>query len=459
MSFSYSIIGLGKLGASLAAAIASRGYRVVGVDTDACVVDAVNSGEAPVQETGVGELIAAHRDRLRATSNYYEAILETDITFVVVPTPSNASGGFCLEHAATAFRQLGEALRAKRQYHLVALTSTVLPGATRYGLRPILEQSSNKKCGTDFGLCYNPMFIALGSAIRDFLYPDFTLIGEVDERAGSMLESAYADILPNRTTCRRMTLENAELAKIAINSYVTMKITFANVLADLCERIPGGDVDVVTAALGSDARIGDRYLTGALGYGGPCFPRDNLAFDYMARTLGTRAEMAATTDRINRSSAEALIERISVAIDPGVKVAVLGLAYKPSSQITDESQSLMLVRELLRRGAQVMAHDPLVTQLATKELRDGGVVLASLADCLRQASIVIIATPDPVYAALEVKDFCLPVIETTEARVTVVDCWRLLTNKFTNQADINYIPIGRSTNDAANAARLVSLWK
>jgi UDPglucose 6-dehydrogenase len=458
MSYSYSIIGLGKLGASIAAAIASRGHRVIGVDSDARVVDAVNAGAAPVQETGLAELITANRDRLRATSSYREAILETDITFVVVPTPSNASGGFCLEHAALAFEQIGDALQDKRKYHLVALTSTVLPGATRYGLLPILQQRSKKNCGADFGLCYSPTFIALGSAIRDFLYPDFTLIGEFEEKAGCMLESAYAEILPNRIECRHMTLENAELAKISINSYVTMKITFANVLADLCERIPGGDVDAVTAAVGLDARIGAKYLTGALGYGGPCFPRDNLAFDYMARTLGTRAEMAETTDRINRAVAEAVIERAGIAITPGVKVAVLGLAYKPSSQITDESQSLMLVRELLRRGADVLAHDPLMTQLAANEFRN--VMLASLDDCLHQASIVIVATPDSVYAALEPRNFIsLEAVEAAGAQVTVVDCWRILSDKLTNQPGINYVALGRSTKDAANAARLAALWK
>jgi UDPglucose 6-dehydrogenase len=450
---SYSIIGLGKLGASIAAAIASRGHRVIGVDLDSHVVDAINVGQTPVQETGLGELIDANRDRLRATSSYREAILGTDISFVIVPTPSNAQGGFSLDYAELAFGEIGEALREKNDYHLIGLTSTVLPGSLRHSLLPILEQNSRKNCGPDFGLCYSPTFIALGSAIRDFLYPDFTLIGEFDERSGSMLAAAYADILPNRTKCRRMTLENAELAKIAINTFVTMKITFANVLADLCERIPGGDVDVVTAALGLDTRIGGKYLTGALGYGGPCFPRDNLAFDYMARTLGTRAELAETTDRINRLLTAAAMERMRIKITPGIIVAVLGLAYKPSSRVTEGSQGILLAKELLRRGAQVVAHDPLAEQFVPNDLGDEGIILQSLNDCLSQASIVVVATPDPVYAQLEPKDF--PV---SGEPVTVVDCWRILSEKLVNQPNIVYLPIGRSANDDANSARLAALW-
>jgi UDPglucose 6-dehydrogenase len=130
----------------------------------------------------------------------------------------------------------------------VVLTSTVLPGSTRYGRLPILERESGKVCGRDFGLCYSPEFIALGSVIHDFLNPDFVLIGEFDESCGSQLEACYARIMENNPPCQRMSIENAELTKIAVNTFVTTKITFANMLADLCERIPGGDIDVVTNA-------------------------------------------------------------------------------------------------------------------------------------------------------------------------------------------------------------------
>src|SRR5437868_6642130 len=188
MNGAYSIVGLGKLGASMAAAIASRGGRVIGVDINRDAVRAINEGRAPVQETGLAELIAANHDRLRATDSHREAIHASDVTFVIVPTPSDESGAFSLQYAAWAFGEIGAALAEKNGYHLVVLTSTVLPGATRHGLLPILEERSGKRCGADFGLCYSPEFIALGSVIRDFLNPDFTLVGEFDDRSGRTLE-------------------------------------------------------------------------------------------------------------------------------------------------------------------------------------------------------------------------------------------------------------------------------
>ncbi|MCC7418313.1 MAG: UDP-glucose/GDP-mannose dehydrogenase family protein [Acidobacteria bacterium] len=450
---SYSVVGLGKLGASMAAAIASRGFPVIGVDINRQAVDALGEGRAPVAETGLEALVQANRERLRATTNHREAVLGSDLTFVIVPTPSDESGAFSLQYAAWAFGEIGEALRDKIGYHLVVLTSTVLPGATRHGLLPILERRSGKRCGADFGLCYSPEFIALGSVIRDFLHPDFTLVGEVDDRSGRTLECAYAAIMPDGPPCKRMSLENAELAKVSVNAYVTTKITFANMLADLCERIPGGDVDVVSDALGQDARIGRRYLTGALGFGGPCFPRDNVALAYLARALGTRAELPEATDRVNRSLASTVLERVGLSVRHGTTVAVLGLAYKPSSHVIEESQGIVLAKALSRHGARVVAHDPLASSMAAHELKDHGLVLGSLEDCLAQAAVVVVTTPDPAYAALSAADF-----RRDGGSVTVVDCWRLLAAALDGAPGITYLPIGRSVDDRANAARLSRLW-
>lgn len=240
MTFRYSIVGLGKLGASMAAAIASRGFDVIGVDINQRAVDLMNDGHAPTQETDLEKTISANKERIRATLSHKEAVLDSDVTFVIVPTPSDDRGAFSLQYAAWAFGEIGRTLAHKDGYQLVVMTSTVLPGATRYGLLPILERESGKVAGRDFGLCYSPEFIALGSVIRDFLNPDFTLVGEIDERAGDLLESCYSDIMLKDPPCKRMSLENAELTKIALNTYITTKITYANMLADLCERIPGG---------------------------------------------------------------------------------------------------------------------------------------------------------------------------------------------------------------------------
>lgn len=451
MKTNYSIVGLGKLGASMAAAIASRGFHVIGVDVSQRAVDALNAGRAPVQETNLAELISANRERLHGTLNHTEAILGSDVTFVIVPTPSDERGAFSLQYAAWAFRAIGRALAEKDGYHTVVLTSTVLPGATRHGLLPILEKESGKKCGPDFGLCYSPEFIALGSVIHDFLHPDFTLVGEFDDRCGKQLEQVYAEIMPEGPPCLRMSLENAELTKISVNTFVTTKITFANMLADLCERIPGGDVDVVTNALGFDQRIGHKYLKGGLGYGGPCFPRDNVALGFIARELGSRAGLAETTDQTNHALPAAVASKVLSLVPKGATIAILGLAYKPFSHVIEESQGMMLARRLADAGARVIAYDPLAAEGAKTELADHALVLDSLEDCLAEADCVLITTPDPMFKALNAASF-------GEKQVTVVDFWRILDRELTGKSNIQYVPFGRSTADESNSARLQELW-
>lgn len=453
MKTKYSIFGLGKLGASMAAAIASRGFDVMGVDVNSRAVDMLAAGYAPVQETGLEELIQHNRDRLHATTDHVKAILHSDVTFVIVPTPADDRGAFSLQYARWAFRQIGHALAQKTEYHNVVLTSTVLPGSTRYGLLPILESESGKKCGRQFGLCYSPAFIALGSVIRDFLHPDFTLVGEFDELSGSQLEECYASIMDNNPPCQRMSLENAELSKIAVNTFITTKITFANLINELCEQLPGGDVDVVSKALGLDRRIGPKYLKGGLGYGGPCFPRDNVALSFFANALDVRADLAEATHKANRSVAPRILARLSTIVRPGMSVAVLGLAYKPLSHVVDESQGIQLAKALASSGARVIAFDPLAGEAAQSELHDKVVVMDSLAECIAQAEVILIATPDPTWLTISPDH-----ITKRNNPVVVVDFWRILSETFSGHSAIRYIPGGRSIDDVLNSNRLSVLW-
>jgi UDPglucose 6-dehydrogenase len=453
MKTTYSIIGLGKLGASMAAAIASRGFKVIGVDLNQGAVDSMNAGHAPIQETRLEETITANRERIRATLSHQEAILNSDVSFVIVPTPSDERGAFSLQYAKWAFHELGRALAKKERYHLVVMTSTVLPGSTRYGLLPVLEKESGKRCGRDFGLCYSPEFIALGSVIHDFLNPDFNLIGEYDERAGSKLQACYAEIMENNPPCQRMSLENAELTKVALNTFVTTKIAYANMLAELCSRLPGGDVDVVSNALGLDTRIGRKYLTGGLGYGGPCFPRDNIALSYFARVVGSESSLAETTDRLNRASAGKLTQSLCSILKERATVAILGLAYKPYSHVVEESQGVYLARELAALGFRVVAYDPLAKEMARHELTDKVVVLEELKACLQQADSVVIATPDPEFCALQASDF-----PQKNPCVVVFDCWRILREKMKSASHVRYIGLGIGADDVTHGERLRELW-
>jgi UDPglucose 6-dehydrogenase len=199
-------------------------------------------------------------------------------------------------------------------------------------------------------MCYNPEFIALGSVIRDFLNPDFVLIGESDERSGQVLEGIYRQVCENDPPIVRMNFINAELTKLAVNTFVTTKISFANMLARICERLPGADVDVVTRALGLDSRIGAKYLKGAVSYGGPCFPRDNLALIATARKVGAPADIAEATDRFNRWQVGWLADLVWAYLPEGGVVGILGLAYKPNTDVVEESVGLLLAGELGARG-------------------------------------------------------------------------------------------------------------
>lgn len=448
-----SIIGLGKLGASMLAGMASRGMKVIGVDVSPQAVDAVNQGRAPVEETDLDATINRYSDNVRATLDYADAVQNSPISFVIVPTPSDERGAFSLKYAAAAFAALGRALREKDGYHVVVLTSTVLPGATRHGLLPVLERESGKKCGRDFGLCYNPEFIALGSVIRNFLNPDFYLLGQYDERSGDALEKVHQRVSANRAPIKRMSLENAEIAKIAVNSFVTLKISYANMLADICERVPGGDIDVVSDAIGTDSRIGRKYLSGGLGFGGPCFPRDNVALSFLGNHLGADTSILKANDAYNRSNGRRVLQKLEGSLPNGGLAAVLGLAYKPHSHVIEESAGIYLCQALEERGLKVKGWDPLAMGEAAKVLKNGVSLCPNIQTCLRDADIIFVATPDPAFRKLKAAEF-----HQHGKKTKVVDFWRCLDDSVKNDPEIEYIPGGVCVNAGSQARKLEALW-
>lgn len=450
-----SVIGLGKLGASMVGGFASRGFNVIGVDINKYSVESLNKGIAPVQETDLDKYISENKQRISATLSHKEAILGSNISFVIVPTPSDTRGAFSLQYASFAFEALGKALKDKHDYHVIVLTSTVLPGATRTVLLPILEKASGKKCGKDFGLCYSPEFIALGSVIRDFLNPDFYLVGEFDERSGDMLEEVNKAIALNNAPCKRMSIENAEIAKIAVNSFVTLKISYANMLLEICEQVPGGNVDVVTDAIGMDKRIGKKYLKGGLGFGGPCFPRDNVALSFIGRELGVDCQIIESNDRYNRENGKRIAEKIKQTLPIGNTVSVLGLAYKPKSHVIEESQGLYIARALADAGYRVLGYDPLAKEGARQALKDHVIVTDSLEECLNQTHAIIIATEDEQFTKLLPKD----VLKHTQSCLTIFDCWRCLPNSFKQDDRIEYIPLGCYNEDNLVFEKFSNIWE
>lgn len=432
-----AVVGLGKLGSPLAAVLADSGHNVIGVDLDPTTVKMINDGRAPVQEPGLQHCIESAGARLRATTNFAQAIGESEISFVIVPTPTGPGGTFSNRYVVDAVRRIGVALRQSGRYHVVNITSTVMPGSTGGEIRAALEQESGRTVGDAVGLTYNPEFIALGSVVRDLLHPDVLLIGESDPRAGDVLESVYHRTVGSDVPVQRMSWINAEISKIAVNTFVTTKISYANTLAEVCEKLPGGDVDVVTAALGKDSRIGPKYLKGALGYGGPCFPRDNVAFAAMARQLGAPADIAVATDAVNQRQVDRVVRLVSRFAKKGVAVAVLGLAYKPDTPVVEESQGVMIARRLVEEGYEVIVADPLALDNAGAVLGETVVMINAPEAAVSAADVVVVATPAPMFASLDPRAF----VERGRRRI-VLDCWRILPDAIANVADV--IPLGRA---------------
>jgi UDPglucose 6-dehydrogenase len=420
---SISIFGLGKLGAPIAAAIASRGYHVTGVDVDPRIVRAINEGRPPVFEPGLEGLLCAHGERLSASLDGTNAVLNSDATFIVVPTPSEADGAFSLRFLLEACCMVAAGLRVKNQFHSVVVTSTVMPGATGGEVRSCLETESGKTCGTDFGLCYSPEFVALGSVIHDFLYPDFVLIGESDQRSGDWLQDFYRTVCQNTPPVARTSLINAELAKISLNAFVTMKIGFANMLARMCERTPGADVDAVTSAIGLDSRIGPRYLKGAVGYGGPCFPRDNRALSNHAHSVGASAGLAEATDSSNRYAVDELASLVGEHLPPGGTVGILGLAYKPNTDVVEEAQGLLLAQTLVEKGTHVVAYDPAAMGNAQNHLKGLVELAGSMDTCVEAADVIVLVTPWDEFHSVDWLQFA----RTTAPRI-LIDCWRMISD-------------------------------
>jgi UDPglucose 6-dehydrogenase len=433
-----SVVGLGKLGAPLAAVLASKGFSVIGTDLNRSFVDAINATKAPVDEPRLQELIEASGERLSATPDAAAAVADSDITFVIVPTPSDSTGRFTNRFILDTMASIGDGVRRKDGYHVVVITSTVMPGSTDGPIRQALEHHAGRRVGPELGLCYNPEFIALGSVVRDMLQPDMILIGESDEKAGDLLQRVYAQSCDNEPLIRRMNFVNAELTKISVNTFVTTKISYANMLADICDRIPGADVDVVTHAVGCDSRIGTKYLRGATGYGGPCFPRDNVAFAALARSLGARAELAEATDTLNRYQVERVLGAVQARVAGSGAIGVLGISYKPETSVVEQSQGLSLIERLLDDGHRVIAYDPKALPTAQAVLRRSFESAASAEACVREAEVLVVMTPWPAFRAIPAEAFAR-----AGRPLPVIDCWRILpAEELGSVADLVYLGRG-----------------
>lgn len=420
-----SVIGLGKLGACIVAAFASKRFNVLGYDTNEKAVSFLNSGKSPVVEPGLSEMLDRYKKNIKATSKPDDIIKNTDITFIIVPTPSKKDGVFSDEYLKDVLSKLAIHLKNKKGHHLFVIDSTVSPQTTEKSLIPLIEKKSGKKLNKGFSVCYNPEFIALGDVIHGILEPDVVLIGESNKKAGDILEKIYKKLCDNKPRISRMSIVSAEIMKISLNSFVTMKISFANMLGNLCERIPGADVDDITQALGADRRISPHYIKAGLSFGGPCFPRDNRAFQAFAKSVGLDAKLSEATIFVHDFQIQNLSKKIKEVLKKKShnSVSILGLSYKPKTGVIEESASVHLIERMLEHNKKLKIHayDKLAMSNAKNIFGDRISHSKSAKECLDSSNFWIIASPE--------KEF----IETCKANIrdniVIVDCWRNLSKE------------------------------
>ena len=438
-----SVVGLGKLGLCTAACFASKRHRVIGVEKNTDFVDKLQSRINPIDETDLGELLENSWDNLSVTADIAEAVKRSDMTLIIVPTPSKSDGRFTNEYVEAVLKSIGPELKDKDTFHVVDVVSTVMPGSYEQQFRPLLEELSGKVCGEDFGLVYNPEFIALGSVVRDFLNPDMVLIGASDERSAAIIKELYASTCDSSPEIVCMSLVNAEITKLSLNCFVTMKISYANELASICERIPGADVDVVTNAIGADSRVGKKYLKGGLGFGGPCFPRDNLAFQGFAEDAGIQAKLSPQVVAVNKAVVDRLVGIIRRKIQQGGRVAVLGLSYKPGTHIIEESQSIILAQKLIESGYTVVVHATKALDSAKEVLGESVGYYEDVYSCVEQADAVVMMTDWPVFRELDWK----AIEEKVRNGAVLIDSWRVLKEKQFEKFEYTALGLNRDNSE------------
>jgi GDP-mannose 6-dehydrogenase len=350
-----SVFGLGYVGSVTAACLAHQGNKVIGVDIDPAKVKTIDSGRSPVLEKGINELVEESRKagRLLGTTDAIHAVCESELSIVCVGTPSEMNGRIDVSHLTRACHEIGEGIARKQKYHVVVFRSTVIPGTTESVLIPALESTSKKKCGIDFGVCYNPEFMREGSAVSDFLEPAVTILGAPNAEHGKLLLELYQWV-PGKIF--ETTIPTAEAAKYVSNAYHALKVTFANEVGTFCKKVDV-DTESVFQIFTADARLNTSaaYLLPGFAFGGSCLPKDVRAFTYRAKEIDLRLPLMEAILPSNKEHIERAAE--AVLRCGKKKVGVLGLSFKSGTDDLRESPLIQLVKRLLGEGCEIQIWD------------------------------------------------------------------------------------------------------
>lgn len=404
-----SIFGLGYVGAVSAACFAKEGHDVVGVDVSQTKVDIINSGNSPIIEEGINELIGqmVAEKRLRATADVNEAIADSDVSLVCVGTPSNDNGSLKLDYIKRVSQQIGEAISEKNARHIVVMRSTMLPGTIESLVKPTLEVYSGKKAGKDFDVCINPEFLREGTSIKDFYAPPFTLIGADSEDAAEILKRLYSKIdAPLYTT----SVKAAEMVKYSCNCFHGLKVSFANEIGNICKEL-GIDSHEVMEVFCKDTKLNlsPYYLKSGFAFGGSCLPKDLRALQYKAKELDVKVPVLEAALASNLLQIERAVQMI---VKTGKKkIGVLGFAFKAGTDDLRESPVVTVIERLIGKGYDIKLYDKEVSVAklvgANKEYIEreiphiSNLMADDINEVLRHSEVVLIGNPAEEFKSIE----------------------------------------------------------
>ncbi len=429
------IIGLGFVGLSFASVLASKGFDVVGVDVDKEKLKIIKSGKSPFYEPNIDKTLQKALRKKLILSDKINDVDNCDLIFVTVGTPMNKDGTINLGIILKACKKIGEVLLKTQNRPDIIIKSTVIPGTTINKIKKTLEQKSGKKEGKGFILITNPEFLREGRAIEDTIKPHLIVIGSSNKKDSEKLTRFYKKfygknipmILTNNTT--------AEIIKYANNSFLATKISFINNIANLCQTLPGTNVDEVAKAIGVDPRIGKQFLNAGPGYGGSCLPKDVQAMISCQRDLGTESTLLNAVQQTNILQIEKIIKLAENALGnlKNKRIAILGLSFKEESDDIRESTSIKLINILLKKQAKINAHDPKAIENTRMIFGDKIRYNETIRDALSNTDCVIVMTPWKQYSKLKNIDF-----EGMKKKI-IVDTRRILN---VDDNDIKYIGLG-----------------
>jgi len=409
-----AVVGSGYVGLVAGACFADLGHQVIVVDNDQAKLAALKAGEVPIHEKFLPELLRRHRGHnLMFSDDLAAAVRASDAIFVAVGTPPTEQGEADLSYVESVARGISGAINS---YKVVVEKSTV-PVYTSDWVRKIILR--NAAAPDSFDIASNPEFLREGTAVTDFLYPDRIVVGADSERCAAVLRNVYApmtdgsyyqkkDAIPAPDKVRIpppliiTSAKSAELIKHASNAFLAMKISFVNAVASICESV-GADVQQVCQGIGSDSRIGPRFLNPGIGYGGSCFPKDLLAFRAVARECGYEFRLLDEIMRINEDQRQRFLRKVRTALWTlrGKRLGVLGLAFKGGTDDIRESPAILLVQALLQEGCQIAAYDPAAMDRAREVLNSKTEFVSDPYEAARGADALLILTEWEEFAALD----------------------------------------------------------